>query len=72
MGFLKPKVVMPPPPPPPEPVPEAPEPDAADIQAAEDAERARLNKKKNRKSTILTSMMGDETEANINTKTLLG
>lgn len=72
MGFLRPKVIMPPPPPDPEPVPEAPDPDDVELTEAELEERERLRKKKGRKGTILTSMLGDTTEAELNKPSLLG
>jgi len=72
MGFLKPKVIMPPAPTPPEPMPEAPDVSDKDVQAAAEEEARRLRKKKGRTSTILTGMMGDDSEATLGRKTLLG
>lgn len=72
MGFLKPKVIMPPPPPPPAELPEAPMVDDVENLEAEELERARLRKKKGRQATILTSMLGDTTEAELNKPSLLG
>tara|TARA_Y100000592_G_scaffold1956_1_gene3059 strand:+ start:336 stop:557 length:222 start_codon:yes stop_codon:yes gene_type:complete len=72
MGFLKPKVVMPPPPPDPQPVPEAPMVDDVENIEASEEERERLRKKKGRQATILTSMLGDTTEAELNQPSLLG
>jgi len=71
MGFLKPK--MPPLPP----VQPAPEPPSSEISQEEKdriaAEQAKIERKrKGRKSTILTGPLGDETEAEIEKKTLLG
>ncbi len=73
MGSLfKPK--MPPLPPPPQPVPEPPK---AEVSAEEReriaAEQAALERRRRgRKSTILTSPLGDQTEAETEKKTLLG
>lgn len=72
MGFLKPKVIMPPPPPPPAELPEAPMVDDVENLEAEAEELARLRKKKGRKATILTSMLGDQTEAELDKPSLLG
>tara|TARA_R110000823_G_scaffold55585_2_gene135953 strand:+ start:1228 stop:1446 length:219 start_codon:yes stop_codon:yes gene_type:complete len=72
MGFLKPKVVMPPPPTAPEPMPEAPDVSDEDVKAAAEEEARRLRKQKGRTSTILTGMMGDDSEATLNRKSLLG
>jgi hypothetical protein len=71
MGFLKPK--MPPLPP----VQPAPEPPSSEISQEEKdriaAEQAKIERKRRgRKSTILTGPLGDETEAEIEKKTLLG
>ena len=73
MGSLfKPKV--PPLPPPPQPLPEPPK---AEVSAEEReriaAEQAALERRRRgRKSTILTSPLGDQTEAETEKKTLLG
>ena len=73
MGALfKPK--MPPLPPPPQPLPEPPK---AEVSAEEReriaAEQAALERRRRgRKSTILTSPLGDQTEAETEKKTLLG
>tara|TARA_R100000900_G_scaffold141302_1_gene122311 strand:+ start:43 stop:255 length:213 start_codon:yes stop_codon:yes gene_type:complete len=69
MGFLKPKM---PPLPPVQPLPEPPKvsQEEKDRIAAEQAEIAR--KRKGRKSTILTSPLGVEQEAETENKTLLG
>ena len=73
MGSLfKPK--MPPLPPPPQPLPEPPK---AEVSAEEReriaAEQAALERRRRgRKSTILTSPLGDHTEADTEKKTLLG
>ena len=73
MGSLfKPK--MPPLPPPPQPLPEPPK---AEVSAEEReriaSEQAALERKRRgRKSTILTSPLGDQTEAETEKKTLLG
>ena len=73
MGSLfKPK--MPPLPPPPQPLPEPPK---AEVSAEEReriaAEQAALERRRRgRKSTILTSPLGDQTEAETEKKTLLG
>lgn len=72
MGFLKPKVIMPPAPTPPEPMPEAPDVSDEDVKAAAEEEARRLRKKKGRTSTILTGMMGDDSEATLSKKSLLG
>lgn len=72
MGFLKPKVIMPPAPTPPEPMLEAPDVSDEDVKAAAEEEARRLRKKKGRTSTILTGMMGDDSEATLGRKTLLG
>ena len=73
MGSLfKPK--MPPLPPPPQPMPEPPKAEAS----AEERERiaaeqaAPERRRRGRKSTILTSPLGDQTEAETEKKTLLG
>jgi len=71
MGFLKPK--MPPLPP----VQPAPEPPSSELSQEEKdriaAEQAKIERKRRgRKSTILTGPLGDETEAEIEKKTLLG
>ena len=73
MGSLfKPK--MPPLPPPPQPLPEPPK---AEVSVEEReriaAEQAALERRRRgRKSTILTSPLGDQTEAETEKKTLLG
>ena len=73
MGSLfKPK--MPPLPPPPQPLPEPPK---AEVSAEEReriaAEQAALERRRRgRKSTNLTSPLGDQTEAETEKKTLLG
>ena len=73
MGSLfKPK--MPPLPPPPQPLPEPPK---AEVSAEEReriaAEQAALERRRRgRKSSILTSPLGDQTEAETEKKTLLG
>ena len=73
MGSLfKPK--MPPLPPPPQPLPEPPK---AEVSAEEReriaAEQAALERRRRgRKSTILTSPLGDQTDAETEKKTLLG
>ena len=73
MGSLfKPK--MPPLPPPPQPLPDPPK---AEVSAEEReriaAEQAALERRRRgRKSTILTSPLGDQTEAETEKKTLLG
>ncbi len=56
----------------PTPLPEAPDESDEDVIDAGEEQVKKTKKKKGRTSTILTSMMGDETEANINTKSLLG
>ena len=43
-----------------------------DVKAAAEEEARRLRKKKGRTSTILTGMMGDDSEATLNRKSLLG
>jgi hypothetical protein len=72
MGFLRPKITPPPPMPEPTPLPEAPDETDEDVIDAGKEQVKKTKRKKGRTSTILTSMMGDETEANINTKSLLG
>lgn len=73
MSFLTPKIPAMPPVPPVEPLPAAPdyESEARRKQAAEDAARIRRGRV-GRKQTILTSAQGDESEAEIQKKTLLG
>ncbi len=71
-SIFKPK--MPPLPPPPQPLPEPPK---AEVSAEEReriaAEQAALERRRRgRKSTILTSPLGDQTEAETEKKTLLG
>ena len=71
MGFLKPKM---PPLPPVQPLPEPP---SAEVSQEEKdkiaAEQAAIERKrKGRKSTILTSPLGIEEEAEVQKKTLLG
>ena len=73
MGSLF-KAKMPPLPPPPQPLPEPPK---AEVSAEEReriaAEQAALERRRRgRKSTILTSPLGDQTEAETEKKTLLG
>ena len=73
MGFLSPKISMPPLPPV-QPLPEAP---STEVSAEEKeriaAEQAKMERKrKGRKSTILTSPLGVEEEAETEKKTLLG
>ena len=72
VGPLAPKVPkMPAPPPPPEPI-APPTRDDPRVNEEASALRRRRLAMKGRKSTILTGSMGDETEANIGKKTLLG
>ena len=71
MGFLTPKPPTLPPPPP------APEPPKAEISQEEKdriaaEQRAMERRRKGRKSTILTSPLGVEEEAETEKKTLLG
>ena len=73
MSFLTPKISMPPLPPV-QPLPEAP---STEVSAEEKkriaAEQAKMERKrKGRKSTILTSPLGVEEEAETEKKTLLG
>ena len=74
MGFLRPKMPTPPPLPPVHPLPEPPKAEVSqeekDRIAAE--QRAMERKRKGRKSTILTSPLGVEEEAETEKKTLLG
>ena len=71
MGFLKPKMpALPPPPPPPEPPSTELSPEEKERLAAERAAVER--KRRGRKSTILTSPLGDQTEAETEKKSLLG
>jgi len=73
MGFLSPKISMPPLPPV-QPLPEAPSTEVSqeekDAIAAE--QRKMERKRKGRKSTILTGPLGVEDEAETENKTLLG
>jgi len=73
MSFLTPKISMPPLPPV-QPLPEAPSTEVSQEEknriAAEQAKMER--KRKGRKSTILTSPLGVEDEAETENKTLLG
>ena len=73
MGFLSPKVSMPPLPP----VQPAPPPPSSEVSQKEKdriaAEQAAIERKrKGRKSTILTGPLGVEEEAETENKTLLG
>jgi len=73
MGFLMPKMSMPALPP----VQPLPTPPSSELSAAEKAQiaadqAARERKRKGRKSTILTSPLGVQEEAEIEEKTLLG
>jgi hypothetical protein len=73
MSFLTPKISMPPLPP----VQPLPEPPSAEVSAEDKAiiaeEQAAVERKrKGRKSTILTSPLGVEEEAETQKKTLLG
>ena len=73
MSFLTPKISMPPLPP----VQPLPEPPSAEVSAEDKAriaaEQAAVERKrKGRKSTILTSPLGIEEEAETQNKTLLG
>jgi len=71
MSFLTPK--MPALPPPPPPAPEAPSFDDAERKAAAKSKQDELaRKRRGRRSTILTSYEGAETEAASEKKTLLG
>ena len=54
MGFLKPKIEMPPPLPPISDLPEAPSDDDPNIDDAGEEARKRIKNKKGRKATILT------------------
>mgnify|MGYP001210917218 FL=1 len=72
MGFLRPKTTPLPPIPEVPPLPDAPDESDEDVIEAGQDQVKKTKRKKGRTSTILTSMMGDETEANINTKSLLG
>ena len=73
MGFLSPKVSMPPLPPV-QPLPEAPSTEVSQEEKNRIAsEQAAIERKrKGRKSTILTSPLGVEEEAETESKTLLG
>ena len=70
MGFLKPKVIMPPPLPEMKPLPDAPKMDDPDVVEAGEAEVA-TTKGKGRKSTILTSNQGLLDDAETYKPTLL-
>lgn len=67
MGFMAPK-----PPAPPPPLPPPPEPDNKEVKAAREAEEKRIRKMKGRAYTIKTGSRGDESEAQVKKKTLLG
>ncbi len=73
MSFLTPKIPAMPPIPPVEPLPTPPsyEDEARRKKSEEDAARIRRGRT-GRKQTILTSAQGDESEAEIQKKTLLG
>ena len=73
MSFLTPKIPAMPPVPPVEPLPQSPdyEDEERRKQAAADAAQLRRNRV-GRKQTILTSPLGDESEATVEKKTLLG
>lgn len=73
MSFLTPKIPAMPPVPPIEPLPQSPdyEDEERRKQAAADAAKLRRNRI-GRKQTILTSPLGDESEATVEKKTLLG
>ena len=72
MGFLKPKIEMPPPLPPVSEMPEAPSMDDPSVDEAGEEAKKKNKKKKGRKSTILTGLSGDLTPAELNNPTLLG
>ena len=72
MGFLKPKVVMPPPMPDPAPMPTPPDPEGVEETEALEEEQKRLRNKKGRKSTILTSVLGDTSAPELKSPSLLG
>ena len=73
MGFLMPKVSMPPPPPAPSPMPEAPAYDDKDRAAETAAKQAKMRASRTgRSSTILTSAQGLEDDETTTKKTLLG
>lgn len=72
MSFLKPKVVMPPPMQPVAPVDKAPSIDDPDVTEAGEDAVAKTKKKTGRKDTILTSVMGDTSTAELSNNTLLG
>ena len=71
MGFLKPKIVMPPPLPEPEPLPVAPTMEDPEVAAAGEAAVAAVKEKKGRTKTILTSPQGLIEEAETYKPTLL-
>lgn len=73
MSFLTPKIPAMPPVPPIEPLPQSPdyEDEERRKQAAADAAKLRRNRV-GRKQTILTSPLGDESEATVKKETLLG
>jgi hypothetical protein len=73
MSFLTPKISMPPLPPV-QPLPEAPSTEVSQEEKDRIAEEQRKmeRKRKGRKSTILTSPLGVEEEAETEKKTLLG
>ena len=58
MGFLKPKIIMPPPLPEPEPLPVAPTMEDPEVAEAGEAAVAAVKEKTGRKKTILTSPQG--------------
>jgi len=72
MGFLKPKIEMPPPVPPISDLPEAPSIDDPSVDEAGEEAKKKTKKKKGRSSTILTGMMGDQNTVELNNPTLLG
>lgn len=73
MSFLTPKIPAMPPVPPVEALPESPSYEDEARRKAAAAEEARLRRNRTgRSSTILTSALGDESDATVTKKTLLG
>ena len=56
----------------PDPPPPVPQASDDEVEAARDEERKKRKRKKGRKSTILTSELGDTTDPTLEKKTLLG
>ena len=73
MSFLTPKIPAMPPVPPMESLPESPSYEDEERRKQAEADAAKLRRNRiGRKQTILTSPLGDESEASVQKKTLLG